>query len=164
MGALEMYDQLSAADTPPSSLSDGAAATQTASEGEVSKLQQRQREAIERHASQQKLSTSRSADAHPDLRDLDFIGGSSKLPPPIQPSSLSSPRSPTSDVDNRGSLSDYSDYTSDEEDHRAHPTTRKDYLDGSDDSDVGPVTTDSEDPFADPFADDAAVGASSSAR
>jgi len=110
---------------------------------------------------------------HPDLADLQFGGlgaASSRLPPPIQPSKAKKYSDDDDDddvVDRRGSLSDFSDYeSSDEEMHNARAkagpsTTRKPYATLSDDDDdvVAMFTApsqkkaQSDDPFADPFAD-----------
>ena len=108
---------------------------------------------------------------HPDLEDLNFgpLGDSSAhLPPPIRPSAL-----PGDDVfdqdshDRRGSLSDFSDYeSSDENYHRgnAGPSSKRNYVTVSDNEEgshsfnnsrARTQTHVSDDPFADPFADDA---------
>lgn len=100
-----------------------------------------------------------SAHGHPDLQDISFgtLGASSgKLPAPIKPSQLSDdeiePR--------RGSLSDFSDYiSSDEETHNARAgSSRRNYVDVSENSEDD-ASYAHNDPFADPFADEAAVSA-----
>jgi len=118
---------------------------------------------------EEQTSPSPSVHAHPDLQDISFgtLGTSSgKLPAPIKPSQLSDnyidPR--------RGSLSDFSDYiSSDEETSNARAgSSRRNYVAVSDNSEddasympikgarAGPA---GDDPFADPFADEAAVPA-----
>ena len=114
---------------------------------------------------------------HPDLQELNFgpLGTSSNdLPAPLRPVTR-----PYHDSDHnvlrydaRGSLSDFSDYDS-SEDHNPRERfsfqrkDRKDYLeasDGSDDDALGSRTSkphaEGVDPFADPFADEAAPGGS----
>ncbi|KIL71716.1 hypothetical protein M378DRAFT_6415 [Amanita muscaria Koide BX008] len=119
---------------------------------------------------EQASSSPTSAHGHPDLQDISFgpLGASSgKLPAPIKPSQLSDneiePR--------RGSLSDFSDYiSSDEETHNARAgSSRRNYVDVSENSEddagymhikesrAGLAPTPGDDPFADPFADEAAV-------
>lgn len=121
---------------------------------------------------------------HPDLQDLNFgaLGASSNnLPPPLRPSALSDDGDAADDNEawKRGSLSDFSDYeSSDEETHNSRATSgstsRRDYVSVSDSEDeaVLPVhggksvvntkaalaLVEVEDPFADPFADEVAVG------
>lgn len=180
MNALEMYDQIVAASElkegdDTKDITDKMAST-TISGGEVARLQEKQRAAIEAHKSHQATydSSPERTDAshvHPDLEDLDFgsIGASSsKLPPPMRPKKVSDDDDEGDYVERRGSLSDYSDYeSSDEETHRARAGSsthqrKKSYVTVSDndslglgDSRVG--LTQEEDPFADPFADSAAV-------
>ena len=109
------------------------------------------------------------AHIHPDLEDLSFgpLGNSStNLPPPIRPSALSNDGAFDEDgPDRRGSLSDFSDYeSSDENTHKtkAGPSFKRNYVTVSDNDDgEDPVfsrvrTQTHDDPFADPFADDAA--------
>ena len=107
---------------------------------------------------------------HPDLEDLNFgpLGNSStKLPPPIQPSTLSDDGFDQDNQDHRGSLSDFSDYeSSDEETHstNAGPSSKRNYVTVSDNDGEDSIpfrnsrvqTQAHDDPFADPFADDAA--------
>lgn len=168
MSALEMYDQilLAAQEAAVNGLASDLAGTHVAPETEVSRLQEKQRAAVERakQASMERLDD--SEDLHPDLQDLNFgsIEGSANLPAPLKPSN----RSSKSDdgYDHRGSLSDYSDYeSSDEETHNtAGPSRRRAYVNVSSDEDdevvhrAPIVSTPSGDPFADPFADEGALG------
>ena len=170
MAALEMYDKLSATD--PSSDADisraitsGLAAANITDEGEVAKLQGKQRAAV----AKAQLTKGKDNPVHPDLEDLNFgpLGASStNLPPPIRPSALSDDGE-QDDIEKRGSLSDFSDYeSSDEETHKgiAGPSSKRNYVTVSDDDDDGfasiareAASTTSgvaDDPFADPFADD----------
>jgi len=167
----EMYDKLSATD--PSSDADisraitsGLAAANITDEGEVAKLQGKQRAAV----AKAKLTKGKDnpVQVYPDLEDLNFgpLGASStNLPPPIRPSALSDDGE-QDDIEKRGSLSDFSDYeSSDEETHKgiAGPSSKRNYVTVSDDDDAfgsivsgAPSTTSGvADPFADPFADDA---------
>lgn len=94
------------------------------------------------------------------------------LPPPLRPSGEES----DDEYDQRGSLSDFSDYSSDEESHNRRASTSKQVGATSygstatgrhhvsvSEEDVGHqhaevnLLDDSEDPFADPFADHSAV-------
>lgn len=174
-----MYDHLStvdpAAEADPSAIASGLAATHiTPPESELTRLQEKQRAAVQRATSRQNVSqrtaSGDNAHLHPDLHDLSFgpLGTSSNnLPPPLRPSTLED------DNARRGSLSDFSDYeSSDEEAHNAAGASsraRKDYVTVSDDSDddaavaIRASNTGSsavDDPFADPFADEVAVGPS----
>jgi len=189
IAAREMYDRLlaenseSATDLASGVTADLADTHISAPEGEVNRLQERQRAAVERvKQAGQRGEEGHDVNIHPDLQDLSFgpIGASStNLPPPLRPSTLSddSPDEPSHTNDYRGSLSDFSDYdSSDEETHRkaggTSPKTRgeRDYVKVSDDEDdhyTGSSTakaplvhTDDSDPFADPFADEVAVGPS----
>ena len=104
---------------------------------------------------------------HPDLEDLNFgpLGNSTtNLPPPIRPSTLSD--DDQDGQDHRGSLSDFSDYeSSDENTHKAKagPSSKRNYVTVSDNDEEDSVafkntrvpTQTHDDPFADPFADDA---------
>jgi LAS seventeen-binding protein 5 len=180
MNALEMYDQIVAASQPnqgddTKGITDKMASTTIGGGGEVARLQEKQRAAIEAHKSHQSYDSSPErtdqSHVHPDLEDLDFgsIGASSsKLPPPMRPKKVSDDSDEDDSVERRGSLSDFSDYeSSDEETHRARAGSsthqrKKSYVTVSDndslglgDSRVG--LTQDEDPFADPFADSAAV-------
>jgi len=168
----EMYDKLSATD--PSSDADisraitsGLAAANITDEGEVAKLQGNQRAAV----AKAKLTKGKDnpVQVYPDLEDLNFgpLGASStNLPPPIRPSALSDDGE-QDDIEKRGSLSDFSDYESSDEETRkgiAGPSSKRNYVTVSDDDDAfgsivsgAPSTTSgvADDPFADPFADDA---------
>ncbi len=108
---------------------------------------------------------------HPELEDLSFgaLGSSSNhLPPPLRPSSLPNNKQPTFKdhelFDNaRGSLSEYSDYESSDEDTHQASSSRRAYVHVSDDEEdfytankTAPLTSHhDDDPFADPFADEA---------
>ncbi|KAG5221067.1 actin patch assembly and actin polymerization protein [Salix suchowensis] len=127
-------------------------APQMTGESEVFKLQEKQRAAIKRAK-----------------QDLNFgaIGGSAaNLPPPMKPSGQGEDGSDEEPYNFRGSLSDFSDYvSSDEETHNASSSRRprKDYVDVSDDPDVEATVAirpqaGQDDPFADPFADEVAIG------
>lgn len=168
-----MYDKLSATD--PSSDADisraitsGLAAANITDEGEVAKLQGKQRAAV----AKAKLTKGKDnpVQVYPDLEDLNFgpLGASStNLPPPIRPSALSDDGE-QDDIEKRGSLSDFSDYeSSDEETHKAiaGPSSKRNYVTVSDDDDddafasivretASTTSGVADDPFADPFADD----------
>jgi LAS seventeen-binding protein 5 len=175
ISALEAYDQLCAADTAGSKNEDEAAAAlakvHLTGESEVTKLQEKQRVAVERAKQSSirgKQPSLEDSNLHPDLQDLNFgsiEGSTGHLPAPIRPSNTAA----DSDTDEyrRGSLSDFSDYeSSDEETRRAGPSLgKRDYVTVSDDSDDAAVginhnVTAKDDPFADPFADEVAVGPS----
>ena len=174
MNALEMYDQLTVTnqENPDSTegLTDRMASATIG--GEVSKLQEKQKAAVQnsRDGNLEDDDDSSPERApihiHPDLEDLDFgvLGASSsKLPPPMRPNRVEDDED--EDVqDRRGSLSDFSDYeSSEEETHRARAGTskRRDYVTVSDDEEIAGFakasTTTVNDPFADPFADSSAV-------
>ncbi|KIJ65032.1 hypothetical protein HYDPIDRAFT_88841 [Hydnomerulius pinastri MD-312] len=166
ISALQMYDNLSAPDHPtdPTAEIQAGMDAVTITPGELSKLQHRQRAAVER-ARQQRSPASEdgghdygevgsSGDyVHPDLQDLSFgaLGHEQgSLPPPIQPSDRHVSSGEAVWDQNRGSLSDFSDYESNEEDHRTSATHQA----GSSSSmHSGGRLVDVEDPFADPFAD-----------
>ncbi|KAL1697577.1 hypothetical protein GGG16DRAFT_41729 [Schizophyllum commune] len=180
IGALEMYDKLSTPDTQTSesaadAITDGLARTKISlPESEIARLQQQQRAAVDRAKRSGKEPQQESSHLHPDLEDLTFgsLGQtSSNLPPPMRPTAAADRDSGAYDG---GSLSDFSDYeSSDEETHnRREPSaSRKDYLSASDSDDdaavgfrnannTGSLVDTEEDPFADPFADEVAVGSS----
>ena len=152
MSALEMYDKLIAVDPEADTqdtkaITSGMAAFDFGSATKNTILHDLNEKGKHR-------SPDRPTYVHPDLEDLNFgpLGHSStNLPPPIRPSTLVSDDSRAFDrdgPDRRGSLSDFSDYeSSDENTHRANagPSYKRNYVTVSDD-----------DPFADPFADDAA--------
>jgi hypothetical protein len=166
--------------------------------GELGRLQEKQKAAVERAVSRGRegddtYSPPTSASLHPDLHDLSFgdLGEGqrwvenaeavvifthflglhcSHLPPPIRPTSRTD--SDEEETYARGTLSDYSDYdSSDEEQHKRQvqqpqastsfgpQTARRNYisvseenLDTSRDPRKG-LLDDTDDPFADPFAD-----------
>ncbi|KAJ8083739.1 hypothetical protein PM082_002505 [Marasmius tenuissimus] len=167
--ALEMYDQVLTAarkgDTDKAeAISEGLAATHISSEGQLARLQDKQRAEVEKakqRATATSTSTAGNSHLHPDLEDLSFgaLGASSSnLPPPIKPTTMSDEE----DEIRRGSLSDFSDYeSSDEDTHRNTTHRRKDYVTVSDDSDDARAgirnQPQEDDPFADPFADEVAV-------
>ncbi|KAL0578492.1 hypothetical protein V5O48_003485 [Marasmius crinis-equi] len=168
--ALEMYDQVLTAvnkgDTDKAeAIADGLAATHISHEGQLARLQDKQRAEVEK-AKQRAAASSAGQNLHPDLEELSFgpLGASSSnLPPPIRPTGMSDEE----DEVRRGSLSDFSDYeSSDEAAHKTSPSSyrRKEWITVSDDSDDARAgirnQTHEEDPFADPFADEAAVGSS----
>ncbi|KAK1228509.1 hypothetical protein PQX77_008449 [Marasmius sp. AFHP31] len=170
--ALEMYDQVLTAarkgDTDKAeAISEGLATTHISSEGQLARLQDKQRAEVEKakqRATATSTSTAGNSHLHPDLEDLNFgaLGASSSnLPPPMRPTTMSDEEEEI----RRGSLSDFSDYeSSDEDTHRNTTHRRKDYVTVSDDSDDARVGTQNQpqedDPFADPFADEVAVGPS----
>ena len=136
--------------------------------GELEKLQDRQKRESARRAAQRRAPPQPRASAHPDLDDLDFGAinreSANKLPPPIQPNNDQESYS--------GTLSDYSDYdynSSDEEWRtkiRSRRQSRAGPSGGAGKQDRGYATLeddghgkrgllDPNDPFGDPFADDA---------
>lgn len=169
IAAIEMYDQLSAAwvtkqetggdDTVSTAaiLSTGLAATHLAPPssqggGELSKLQGKQRQAVERarknsYQAQARSDSQDGSNLHPDLQDLSFgpLGSSSSnLPPPMRPSSRNDGAHSSDDGQYRpggASLSDYSDYdSSDSEERNRRRSTGaaqggRGWVDVSDDSD-----------------------------
>jgi len=188
MNALETYDQsIIAAVQKQSAAESGVSVDEVTSglastniTGEVSRLQEKQKAAIQKARSdsidldREEYNSSpdprypkRSSYVHPDLEDLQFgaIGASSsKLPPPLKPRKAGEESDEDDAVYRRGSLSDYSDYeSSDEETHKSRskgqPYVRRDYVTVSTDSlgGRGQRLVEEEDPFADPFADSAAV-------
>lgn len=165
ISALEMYDQLSTADSNSSNAEDGISTGLSGVHiaSEVSKLQDKQRAAVER-AKQNGSTHELTSDPYHDLHDLNFggpIGGSSSnLPAPLEPHAVSSNISDDEGNDIRASLSDFSDYeSSDEETHQPSSSSWRQQVHVSNDSDeaVG-ITKPETDPFADPFADEVAVG------
>ncbi|KAK0455974.1 hypothetical protein EV421DRAFT_1895243 [Armillaria borealis] len=177
INALETYDNvlnapMKKADDSADTLSAPLAKIHLTGESEVIKLQEKQRAAVERAKYRNDSGT------YADLQDINFgsIGVSStNLQPPLRPSTLTTYSDESNEA--RGSLSDFSDYeSSDEETHKASAAWRRAQKDGVDDdtdserlgirsmnreeggSNVALV--DVEDPFADPFADEVAVGPS----
>ncbi|KAL7285408.1 hypothetical protein ACG7TL_000504 [Trametes sanguinea] len=159
IAALENYDLLTKPETSEQQvkeIQEGLAATKLSS-GELGKLQERQRAAIERSTGRVGSSSTRPdpgdesptsptsptspSYVHPDLQDLEFgsLGAERRnLPPPIRPTAARS----SSEEDNawqRGSLSDFSDYNSDDDDTHnrqagvsSSQARRRDYVDVSD--------------------------------
>ncbi|KAK0198930.1 hypothetical protein F5146DRAFT_113247 [Armillaria mellea] len=178
INALETYDNaLNAptkkADDSADTLSASLAKIHLTGESEVIKLQEKQRAAVERAKYRNDSGT------YADLQDINFgsIGVSStNLQPPLRPSTLTTYSDDSNEA--RGSLSDFSDYeSSDEETHNTSPGTwrRAQQHRVDDDSDSerlgirsanreeggsNVALVDVEDPFADPFADEVAVGPS----
>jgi hypothetical protein len=177
---MEMYDKLSTRSPQPADASSAvtaglAAVNISTSDSEVNKLQEKQRVAVERAKQHESIKRRGSvgrteegiAQLHPDLQDLSFgpLGSSSNnLPAPLRPSALSDdgngPDEHTT-YDARGSLSDFSDYeSSDEEMHNATAASSKTRKVGRDYVNVSDGPDDEDDPFADPFADEVAIGPS----
>ncbi|KIK70762.1 hypothetical protein GYMLUDRAFT_210194 [Collybiopsis luxurians FD-317 M1] len=164
VAALEMYDQMSAADhrsDDVSATAAGLAATRIGSESEVNKLQEKQKAAVEKAKMNGSIRNGSTGGVFADLEDLNFGASSSNLPPPLRPTSMSGE---STGADARGSLSDFSDYeSSDEEAHNAVSSskynTKNYYFSSSDEEATGSKATkatnhsSSDDPFADPFAD-----------
>jgi LAS seventeen-binding protein 5 len=169
-----MYDRLLAqdAESAVAAVTTGVATTQISPESENSRLPELQHAPADRVRNGKGRDEMQQSESllHPDLQELNFgpLGASSNnLPPPIRPSTS---RYNDSDrnlrtYDARGSLSDFSDYNSSEEEEdplrrfSSQTRNRKVYSDGSDDDTVGSRTTKfrtEDDPFADPFADEAA--------
>ncbi|ESK98076.1 vhs domain protein [Moniliophthora roreri MCA 2997] len=168
--ALEMYDQMSAApktdQEKAAAAAEGLAATHISPESELARLQGKQRAEVEKAKQNSIRGPSTDSSLHPDLQDLNFgsLGASSSnLAPPIRPTTMSDDGK---DDVRGGSLSDFSDYeSSDEETHKSSQSRKKEYITVSDDSDdattgIRRITTHDkeEDPFADPFVDEAAIG------
>ncbi|KAG6911606.1 hypothetical protein DXG01_011909 [Tephrocybe rancida] len=171
MAALETYDKVLAGESSESA-TDAVArdfasthiSSESAAEGE--------------HTTSEHEGPLQEHDAHlhPDLQDLSFgpLGASStNLPPPLRPSALTDDEDVVKGDNTRGSLSDFSDYSSDEETYRggasssSHKQSRRDYVDVSEDPEDEPYSRapltkqgTGDDPFADPFADEVAVGPS----
>lgn len=137
-------------------------------EGEVTKLQERQRAAVSRavragsYRGKEKQDGEGDGYLHPDLQDLSFgaLGSEQRgLPAPLSPSL---PEEERDSWQRRGSLSDFSDYEdeSDVSDRidgrgRGHVTVSDDEDDGSARKHASGSKTAkaiNDDPFADPFA------------
>ena len=153
-------------DTPPPSATQESPSTNwTKSDsasisGQLERLQEKQRAAVERAKSRGKAPR-----PHPDLEDLSL---DDDLPPPIQPTTPG-----TGEGKEPGSLSDYSDYDSSADEaprastssaSKSNPS-RYSYKNqqGADFDEFGAGDTkrnllDDDDPFADPFADQSDVG------
>ncbi|KAK0208837.1 hypothetical protein DFS33DRAFT_1414243 [Desarmillaria ectypa] len=176
INALESYDNVlnapaKKANDSADTLSAPLAKVHLTGESEVVKLQEKQRAAVER------AKYRNDSGAYADLQDINFgsIGSSStNLQPPLRPSTSTIYSDETNGV--RGSLSDFSDYESSDEDTRntspvAWTRAQKHYADDDPDS-VGlgihgmnkeeggsnVALVNVEDPFADPFADEVAIG------
>lgn len=186
IAALELYDQMSSKPDGDAAAVTSALATAriTVPSNEVNRLQEKQRVAVERAKNNGgPWGAEEDLNLHPDLQDLNFgpLGdSSSNLPAPLRPSALSDDtdgKDKRASYDTRGSLSDFSDYeSSDGETHRdiaGSPKRRsaRNYVDVSDDPDdyVSPSGSRAkapliggapDDPFADPFADEVAIGPS----
>ncbi|KAJ3750662.1 hypothetical protein DFH05DRAFT_1386972 [Lentinula detonsa] len=161
IAALEMYDSMSSPDQKPDPISAATAgvdATHISSESEVSKLQEKQKAAVQKAKLNGSIRNGSTGGVYADLEDLNFgtLGvSSSNLPPPLRPTSMSEE---STEAATRGSLSDFSDYeSSDEETHNARASSStyaaKDYV--SDEGATRGLKTKAsiDDPFADPFAD-----------
>jgi len=174
IAALEMYDKLSTpAPTDPTEVDSAvqaglAAANLNHTQGEVTKLQERQRAAVSRavkagsYRGKDRQDSEGDSHLHPDLQDLSFgaLGGDQgDLPAPIRPSL---PEDGGRDSwHRRGSLSDFSNYEDDSSDEpRIEGKGR--YVTVSDDDEERRPThhasgsaqnklVDVDDPFADPF-------------
>jgi len=181
--SIQLYDKMLKSADHDSDEEDAAAKLKALSlqqpPGEISKLQGKQRAAIQRATSRSSLNVNSGGvsrppgrNAHPDLKDLHWSSSlgqdSGTLPPPLQPRGADEPED--DERYRQGSLSDYSDYTSEEESGRpststaatSHsPYTTRDYnnLIGDEDELVtgegrkGLLEAPEADPFADPFAD-----------
>ncbi|KAG8955423.1 putative actin patch assembly and actin polymerization protein [Tulasnella sp. 424] len=182
--SLQHYDQLLKSAEHDSDEDDATAKMAELSlkppETEISKLQGKQRAAIERANSRSSLNVNSGGvsrppgtrTVHPDLRDVSW--GTSQentgLPPPLQPRGADE-----ADSYRQGSLSDYSDYSSDEDRPRTSTSTAatsagagpsytsrgygnligdEDDLVSGGDARKGLLDQGDDDPFADPFADD----------
>lgn len=179
IASLEMYDKLSTAThADPAEVNAAVeaglnAANISYTDGEVTKLQERQRAAVTRvvkgdsYRGKARQDSQGTGYVHPDLQDLSF-GGSlgaeqGSLPAPIRPSvAENGDREDGQSWHRRGSLSDYSDFE-DDSDEGDRAGAGRDYVTVSDDEGGGSghhasgsgqkKLVDVEDPFADPFAD-----------
>ncbi|KAG6866052.1 hypothetical protein C0991_009149 [Blastosporella zonata] len=169
MAALETYDRILAGESSESATD--AVARELASTHLTSESVPEGNHAASRSDHEGGVLQEHDIRLHEDLQDLNFgpLGASSSnLPPPLRPSTLSDDEVDQGD-NNRGSLSDFSDYSSDEETHTsgAPSSSRKqrDYVNVSPDDEPylrTPLTKQAtgDDPFADPFADEVAMGPS----
>ncbi|KAG8826910.1 putative actin patch assembly and actin polymerization protein [Serendipita sp. 401] len=178
--ALDMYDTLlktaaqDSDDTPPPSAvpespsTDWTKADSSAITGQLERLQEKQRAAVERAIAREKTTR-----VHPDLDSISFDDSSrgAGLPPPIKPTT---PGADDAKGFDRGSLSDFSDYDSSSDEAprtsmssgRPSTSTHRQYEyrnQQAEDDEYGAEDTrknllDDEDPFADPFADQSDVG------
>ena len=165
VSALEMYDKMIAADPEVDTQDQDTITNGMAAFDFGSTVKSTMRHDIGEKGKDR--GPNRPTYVHPDLEDLNFgpLGNSStNLPPPIRPSALSDDGAFDHDgPDRRGSLSDFSDYeSSDENTHKtnAGPSFKRNYVtvSDSDGEDIknSRVRTQTDDPFADPFADDSA--------
>ncbi|CED84325.1 Cytosolic sorting protein GGA2/TOM1 [Phaffia rhodozyma] len=136
-------------------------------EGELMKLQTKQRMAIQRQVSRSSISRTPTGTGADELRGLDFSGGRQNLPPPIGPTDVGYSRYPPTQIVDSGS--DLTDYDSSDDDFQLRARSRRpshsagaeynhDYSYGSlDEGAVGNLLDSqgqaNEDPFADPFFD-----------
>ncbi|KAG5644603.1 hypothetical protein DXG03_008081 [Asterophora parasitica] len=182
MAAIEMYEQLtvtpnaeSEKDVTSAVTAGLAAAHLDMPSDQVDVFQERQRAVRVKQAGgvqghDRDIYQEHEAHLHPDLQDLNLgaLGDSSNdLQPPLRPSTRSDDGKQEETYDGRGSLSDFSDYSSDEDTRGAsRKRGKRNYVSVSDDPDDEPYArapltqAKDDDPFADPFADDAAVGPS----
>ncbi|KAG6832543.1 hypothetical protein H0H92_000172 [Tricholoma furcatifolium] len=164
MAALEKYEKVLAGEhsESPDDLSNRLASTH---------MDEDLTEADYEHTRHREFSPTPDLHVHPDLQDLNFgpLGASSSnLPPPLRPSALSD--DDVEEHEGRGSLSDFSDYSSDEETHvggASQKRTARNYVTVSDAGGEEPYSqvpltkqATGDDPFADPFADEVALGPS----
>ncbi|KAG8887934.1 hypothetical protein FRB99_004186, partial [Tulasnella sp. 403] len=179
--SLQFYDQLLKRADHDSD-EDPKPISQSEPVSEISKLQGKQRAAIQRAASRSSMnvltgdigrSPPSGSGMHPDLKDLTWgtsiESENSALPEPLRPRAVDDPYD---DTYRQGSLSDYSDYSSEEDDDRPSTSTAATSAAGhaqsgsraydnliGDEEDLAPgdskrgLLDPSEDPFADPFAD-----------
>jgi len=146
-----------------------AAANLSHTEGEVTKLQERQRAAVSRaiksgnHRGKDRQDSEDDSHLHPDLQDLSFgaLGGEQRgLPAPLRPSL---PEDGVRDSwQRRGSLSDFSNFEDSSDEVINEGNQRGRITISDDDEERRPVhyasgnvqkkLVDVDDPFADPFA------------
>ncbi|KAG8796584.1 putative actin patch assembly and actin polymerization protein, partial [Serendipita sp. 399] len=180
IAALDMYDTFlktaahDSDDTPPQSAvpespsTDWTKADSATITGQLERLQEKQKAAVERAIAREK-----AGKVHPDLDSISFDDSSKGgLPPPIKPTA---PGSDNARDYNRGSLSDFSDYDSSSDEAprtsmssgRPSTSTHRQYnyrnqQDEDDEEfnagDARKNLLDDDDPFADPFADQSDVG------
>jgi len=166
MSALEMYDKLIAAG-PEAETQDTRAITSGMAAINFDSTAQSTMD--HEHVRKGKNKGPDTTYVHPDLEDLNFGPlGTTNLPPPIRPSTLSDDGAfDQDDQDRRASLSDFSDYeSSDENTHKANAGSsfKRNFVMVSDSDEENVVTFKNtkvrtqphDDPFADPFADDVA--------
>ncbi|KAF7979379.1 hypothetical protein HWV62_42466 [Athelia sp. TMB] len=178
IASLEMYDKLSSAtQTDPAEVSKAvdaglAAANMSHADGEVTKLQERQRAAVTRavrgdsYRGKPRQNSEGTGYVHPDLQDLSFGGplGADQggLPAPLHPAVAGAENGDNESWDRRGSLSDFSDYEDDSDEGQTIGRAGRGYVTVSDDEAEEQAhhasgsgqnkLVDVDDPFADPFA------------